>query len=102
MKISVFFTLLLVSGLSHAVAFYDRTVDYILVNHETGIHFKTVEPMENPDNCSQSNFYKIENNSPYEQELYSILLAKKAAKKPISFDITGCTANGRQKILWIR
>jgi hypothetical protein len=93
---------MLFSGISQGTAFLDRQIDFILINADTGIHFTTVEPMENPDNCNQSDFYKVENGGTYESEIYSMLLAKKAAKEPVSFDITGCTANGRQKIMWVR
>ena len=102
MKVSLFLSLILISSLSHGVAFYDRHIDYILINNATGIHFRTTEAMENPDDCPQDNFYKIENNTPYEKEMFSLLLAKKASKEPIAFDISGCTETGRQRVMWVR
>lgn len=57
----------------------------LIVNVDTGIHFRTQETMINPDVCSLGSWYKIESGGAYEKEAYAMLLAKKAQDQAMDF-----------------
>ncbi len=71
----------------------NETIKDILVKSTTGIHFRTVEEMTYPDGvtCTSTSWYKIDINSSYQKEIYSLLLTAKAQGKTVTFYLDGCT-----------
>ena len=98
--------LLLASSFSvasvHQSDHQDETIKDILVKSTTGIHFRTVGAMTHPngEECTSTSWYKIDINSDYQKEIYSLLLTAKAQSKTVTFYLDGCTG-GYPKILYV-
>lgn len=61
---------------------------------ELGLRVK-VENMENPNqNCTNNEWYVLEESSPFFDSAYSTLLTSKVAKLSVNFQIIGCVEDG--------
>jgi hypothetical protein len=91
-SILIFSFLSLVSPLSFAGdELAGKTIKNVIVNIETGIHFKINESHANGQGCNSNSWFKLRTGSVYEKEAYSMLLAYQAQSKPITFYVSGCT-----------
>ncbi len=83
-----------------AKEFNNVTIKDVIVNMDSGIHFRINEDMANNESCANSSWFKIEPASTYEKEALSLLLSYEAQKKPITVYISGCTG-GYPKLKYI-
>ncbi|NRD73830.1 hypothetical protein HQQ94_11390 [Shewanella sp. VB17] len=65
---------------SAAQNYTNVTIKDVIVNMNTGIHFRINEKMINSENCGSSKWFKIESGSTYEKSALSLLLAYEAQK----------------------
>jgi len=68
-----------------------KTIKTVIVNLDTGIHFKINQSHANDQGCGSNSWFKLPSGSTYEKEAYSMLLAFQAQNKPITFYLNGCT-----------
>lgn len=72
------------------VSAHAATVKIVHVNTTKGIFFRTNEEMVDPEGCDSKVWYHIQEDSKYEKEALSVLLAAKMAKAKVEFDLDGC------------
>lgn len=83
----------LFSAYSHSAKNIDNKIlSRVHVNTSGGYYFKTASSMVDPDGCGSSTWYKLKNGT-YTKEAFSLLLAAKVAKKPVSFYLNGCSGS---------
>jgi len=78
----------------------NRNITDIIVNLNTGVHFRTSEAMVNPSTCSSESWYKLPSDSKYEKEAYALLLSKQAREEKVNIYLDGCTGN-YPKVVWV-
>jgi hypothetical protein len=76
------------------------TIKDVIVNMDTGIHFRIIESMDYDENCGSNAWFKIEPDSSYEKEALALLLAYQAQSEPVTVYISGCTS-GYPKLNYI-
>ena len=76
------------------------TIKDVIVNMEKGVHFRINEAMDYNETCDSTNWFKVENNSQYEKEALTMLLAYEAQNKPVTIRLSGCSG-GYPKLYYI-
>lgn len=77
-----------------------HVVETVHIHVSTGIHFRTNQPVNNPDGCASASWYKVATGGPYEKEVLSLLLTAKASGDKVSFYIDGC-AGSYPKVVYL-
>ena len=93
LKYSIMALLLLPQVADAAVVLSAQHIKDVIVNLDSGIHFRTTEAMVNPDDCASGSWYKLDSESKYEKEAFSLLLSAQARDKTITVYLNGCTGS---------
>jgi len=80
---------------------YTVTIEKAHVNTTSGFYFKTVETMQDPDDCTSSTpiWYQINPTGEYSKELYATVLSAKALGRSMEIYLTDCIGTYPQ-VLW--
>jgi len=89
------------SNLSFSAKNYTNvTIKDVILNLDTGVHFRINETMIDDENCGSIRWFKVESGSQYEKEAFAILLAYEAQRQVITIQISGC-AGGYPRLHYI-
>ena len=88
---AVLLSMLVTVGNVHAnTVIHNQTVKKTHINLYSGYFFQTVAPVQNPDNCQNTSWYRLPANAAYAKEAFSILLAAVSSGQPVQLNLNGC------------